>query len=461
MDRHLIQKLFEKYLDRFFIDDSTFGEMWVDVQAVVEELRQIGLKDRDRVILQLWNTRDFVINYFAILHIGGVVVTVSPALTHHEVQNIQVHSGAKFVIDKEGLKKLGVVIEKPSIPGDLAVVIYTSGTTGSPKGVMLTFSNIQAQVNSAIKAMDITVSDSFLGVLSLCHVFGQMDILWLSLFGGNRVYLVEKFEPSRVLETLSRRQPSILIAVPTMYASLVNTIKQTGHRNFTGLRLCHSGATALGDSLWRELERMFHVSIQQGYGLTETSSMAFSNPLEDIRIGSVGLPIEGVEMCLLGEQGYIQVAGEVGEVLIRGDVITKGYLYEDYLTRESIDSQGWLHTGDLGYCDEDGYLYLVDRKKDLIIRGGYKIYPREVEEVLQSHPSIEQAAVVAVEGSSRVYAFLVLESTANTEQVDEEVRCLVGEKLAKFKRPNIYKFVNSLPQTPSGKILKRSLLEVL
>ena len=462
----------------------SFGEAFDRVCQLAAKLRQLGLQPGERVVLRFWNEIDFAITYFAVLMIDAVAVTISPLLSEAEINHIFNHCGASLIISFErGLHAQQFTVqdimlsnaqftishsENPDSPSDLTVLIYTSGTTASPKGVMLTQSNILSQVQAASAVMGVQNNDSLLGVLSLAHVFGQMDVLWLALYRGLSVHLCPHFEAKTVIETLKRQQASVLIAVPTMYQLLIRHLER--HlQELPSLRLCHSGAAPLSARLFSEIETHFQAPIQEGYGLTETCSMAFSNPLEGKRKPlSVGKPIAGVQMKLIDEHGIcINCPDQVGEVCIKGPIVTPGYYRELEATKKTFDAEAWLMTGDLGYLDEDGYLFLVDRKKDLIIRAGYKVYPREVEEVLLQHSLVQQAAVVgshSLIAVEKVTAFIV--PTCSLEEAKQsnlpaQLRSLCEEKLAAFKMPNRYELVDFIPKTPSGKLLKRKLRESL
>ncbi|MDJ0625402.1 MAG: AMP-binding protein [Candidatus Caenarcaniphilales bacterium] len=464
-------------------------------------LTELELSYQDRVIVRFWNEIDFIITYFALLQINCIPVTVSPLLTKSELENIYLHSGAKLIISFDNLENLAKqftiqqicpdlhspnkssersnrFIEESSkertsfkkqanhkIPTDLRAIIYTSGTTGSPKGVMLTQSNIKSQVASASRVLKLTPNDSFLGILSLSHVFGQMDVMWAAKEVGCRIHLLKHFNVREALTMLRDNNITVLIAVPTMYQLMVRYLEKNP-MSFPKLRVCHSGAAPMSETLFSEIEKHFGAPVQEGYGLTETCSMAFSNPLDGLRKpSSVGKPINGVTYKLIDEKGNkINSANEVGEVCIKGPIVTPGYLFEESLTKRAFDEENYLLTGDLGYFDEEGYLFLVDRKKDLIIRSGFKVYPREVEEILQKHPGVLQAVVMGIDNelqNQKIKAFIVpknqLVSDEDLKGLINELRSFCIEHLAKYKQPNYYEIVDNIPQTPSGKPLRRFL----
>lgn len=464
----------------------TFEEIFQQASSLANKLKDLGVTPGERVLLRFWNEPNFVIAYFAVLLTGGVAVTISPLLTQNEISHIVNHASARLILAFENtesnqlvrllsdgiyansLDLLSSLIQVSNLPQDLAVLIYTSGTTASPKGVMLTYSNIKAQIQAASQVMKVQENDSVLGILSLAHVFGQMDILWLALYGGNTVHLLQRFDAKAALELLTKQQISILIAVPTMYQLMVRQLERNPQK-MPRLRVCHSGAAPLSAKLFEEIEKHFGAPIQEGYGLTETCSMAFSNPLEASRKTlSVGKTIGNNEFKLLDENKLaISSSNQVGEVCIKGPIISPGYFNAPKQTAKSFTSEGWLLTGDLGYFDEEGYLFLVDRKKDLIIRGGYKVYPREVEEVLLQHPMVQQAAVVGTKSKlsiEKTIAFIVPKcsiSEAVEINLVSQLKTLCTEQLAVFKIPNRFELTDSIPTTPSGKLLKRKLEERL
>ncbi len=479
----LLKKQIEINPHKKFIDEYTFQEVFDLSFQLSEQLKSKNLQKQDRIIICFLNEVNFVISYFGILMAGGIAVTISPLLTNTEKQNILKHSGAKLILSYEDelnlnqftLDSISSIPKfnqnqalQPDLPIDLAVIIYTSGTTSLPKGVMLTTNNIKAQIESASEVLELKRADNLLGILSFSHVFGQMDILWACLFIGASIRLIARFEAQKALQTIEKYNISVLIAVPTMYQLMIYYLeKENIYYKFNNLRLCHSGAAPLSEKLFNSIKTLFKVPIQEGYGLTETCSMAFSNPLNDIQKPlSVGKPIKNVIFNLINEeQIIITQSNEIGEICIKGEIISKGYFNEIELTNNTFKPDFGLLTGDLGYFDNDGYLYLIDRKKDLIIRAGYKVYPREIEEVLMSHPNIALAAVIGVKHNlqvQKIKAYIVSKNTLNTESEQEklidELKLLCKDKLAKYKIPNFYQLVEDIPKTPSGKLLKRKLL---
>lgn len=491
-----LETLFQKHKDKTFISfentNFSFLEVLNKAQEIKRYLIEIGIQAQDRIIIRFWNEADFVFAYFGALMAEAVVVTVSPLLTESELDNIFEHSEAKLglsfenieacvkpIIDLKNLPNVNPLqalqreATKEFLPENLRVIIYTSGTTAHPKGVMLTQENIEAQVKASSKVLNLTKEDSFLGVLSLSHVFGQMDVLWTALFCGCTVHLVKNFEAKQALKILEKKEISVLIAVPTMYQLMLRNLEKNPIK-FPSLRVCHSGAAPMPKKLFESIEEHFKTPVQEGYGLTETCSMAFSNPMEGTRKKlSVGKPIEGVSFKIIDETGkLIKAPNQIGEVCIKGPIITPGYFKATETTQKSFCSEGFLLTGDLGYFDNEGYLFLVDRKKDMIIRSGYKVYPREVEEVLLQHPMVFQVAVIGIDNSlqiNKIKAFIVPKTFAEREReikpfeenlFIQELKDLCQAKLAKFKIPNQYEIIQKIPTTPSGKLLKRQLTSI-
>lgn len=472
-----IQNLFNKHSENFFIDNYTYSDVYQRASQVANNLKQAGLKPRERVIVQLWNNIDFVVTYFGILLADGVAVTISPMLTEFETDYTQKHSQARYIINQENLSNiynsninLLDITKNIPVPNDLAVIIYTSGTTNAPKGVMITYRNIYAQVLAAEKAMSLTPEDSFAGILSLSHVFGQMDMLWAGLYIGYRIYLLDKFSPQEAVDLLYSKNTSLLAGVPTMYQAMFNIITQDKIKyspdKLTNLRVMHSGAVPLPVTLYNDMQDYFDVVVQEGYGLSETCSMAFSNPYNKTKAGSVGKHIHNVQFRLYDDENNTVITEPdiPGEIQFRGDVITEGYLDNAEATAEAFTSDGWFCTGDIGHIDSDNYLYITDRKKNIIFRQGNKVFPREIEEIILEDNNILSCAVVQKKNTNRLYSYIVSKNTNITDQDKESIidnlKNTCSIKLAKYKRPNKYIFLDKMPQTPSGKVLKREL-EVL
>jgi long-chain acyl-CoA synthetase len=339
------------------------------------------------------------------------------------------------------------------------VILYTSGTTGQPKGAELTHSNLGRNVDVTRETL-ITASedDVILGALPLFHSFGQTCGMNVAVAGGACLTLIPRFDAGKALEIIARDRVTIFEGVPTMYAALLNH-PDRDRFDLSTLRLCVSGGGPLPLEVMRGFEQAFDAIILEGYGLSETSPVAsFNHPDRERKPGSIGTPIAGVEMKLIDDAGDRVPRGKPGEVAIRGHNVMKGYWRRPEATAAAIDADGWFTTGDIAKVDADGYFFIVDRKKDLIIRGGYNVYPREIEEVLYEHPAVREAAVVGVphpELGEEVGAAIAV--CDGSDATIEEIRDYVKGQVAAYKYPRRIWFVEELPKGPTGKVLKREI----
>jgi long-chain acyl-CoA synthetase len=448
-------------------------------------LRELGVEPGDRVGIMLPNVPYFPVAYYGVLRAGGVVVPMNVLLKGREVAFYLADSGAKVLFAWHGFaeaaqagaeeagaevvlvepgkieQRIGAaepVIELAERAGDdTAVILYTSGTTGKPKGAELTHDNLDTNVEVVTELFGLTSDDVILGALPLFHSFGQTCGLNAAVKSGALLTLLPRFEPAKALEVLQRDDATIFEGVPTMYGALLHDPGREG-ADLSRLRLCVSGGASLPVELMRGFEGAFDAIILEGYGLSETSPVAsFNHPDRDRKPGSIGTPIRGVEMKVVDEDDNDVPAGEVGEIVIRGHNVMRGYWERPDATEECMKG-GWFHTGDMAKVDEDGYFFIVDRKKDLIIRGGYNVYPREVEEVLYEHPAVREAAVVAVphdELGEEVGAAVALKDGEDVGA--DELKSYVKEQVAAYKYPRHVWFVDELPKGPTGKILKREI----
>ncbi len=433
------------------------------------------------------NVPEFPVAYYGVLRAGGIVVPMNVLLKRREVAFYLKDSGAKLLLAWHGFgeeaaagaaeagaesievepQAFAELLAEHASGGtdvadtaddDTAVILYTSGTTGSPKGAELTHSNlfrnadVSARTTSGIRAGDVV-----LGALPLFHSFGQTVAMNASLKVGACLTLVPRFDPGEALATMQRDRVTHFYGVPTMFGALLHHPERESY-DTASLRTCITGGASMPVEVLRGFEEAFGAKVMEGYGLSETSPVASSNhPHMERKPGSIGTPIEGVEMKLVDEDGEEVAPGEVGEIAIRGHNIMKGYWQRPEATAEAMRG-GWFHSGDMARVDEDGYFFIVDRKKDLIIRGGYNVYPREVEEVLYEHPKIREAAVVGVphdEWGEEIGAAVVL---MEGEQLSpDEVSAYVKDRIAAYKYPRLVWFVDELPKGPTGKILKREI----
>ena len=449
-------------------------------------LRERGIEPGDRVGVMLPNVPYFPVAYYGVLRLGGAVVPMNVLLKGREVEYYLKDSGAKALIAwhgfadeaKEGAAAAGVevIVVQPGefeqlLGGaeavrelvdrddeDTAVILYTSGTTGKPKGAELTQSNLLTNTRVVTDTLiEITSEDRLLGALPLFHSFGQTCTMNAAIYAQATVSLIPRFDPVKALEILERDKITIFEGVPTMYNAML-AVPDRDRYDVSNLRVCVSGGASLPVELLRGFESEFGCAILEGYGLSETSPVAsFNHPDKERKPGSIGTPIEGVEMKLVDDDGNDVGDGEVGEIVVRGHNVMKGYWRREDATREAI-RDGWFHTGDMAKIDDDGYFFIVDRKKDLIIRGGYNVYPREVEEVLYEHPAVQEAAVVGVGDGKlgeEVAAAVVLKKGEHVTESD--LRAFVKERVASYKYPRTIWFADELPKGPTGKILKREI----
>ena len=473
----------------FKLDDVALNYALLDEASarIAGLLRQRGVAEGDRVGLMLPNVPYFPVVYYGILRAGGVVVPMNVLLKEREVRFYLDDPGAKLLFAWHGFAEAAEagaedagaerLLVKPgdfeqllasqepdrSVAGraadDTAVVLYTSGTTGTPKGAELTHANLRRNCSIVTRKLGgFSEEDVLLGALPLFHSFGQTCAMNAAVGIGAMVTLLPRFDPDKALEIIERDRVTVFQGVPTMYNAMLHSDSTDGADTST-LRLCISGGSAMPAELMRAFEEKFGCIILEGYGLSETSPVAsFNHPDHERKPGSIGTPIEGVEMKVVDAGGSDLPAGEVGEIVIRGHNVMKAYWERADATEAAITRDGWFHTGDLARVDEDGYFFIVDRKKDMIIRGGYNVYPREIEEVLYAHPAVQEAAVVGVPDDAlgeEVGAAVVL---CNGESLGaDELRAYVREQVAAYKYPRKIWFVDELPKGPTGKILKREI----
>jgi long-chain acyl-CoA synthetase len=470
------------------LDDAAFDYALLDQASarVSAMLKSKGVGPGDRVGIMLPNVPYFPAIYYGALRAGAVVVPMNVLLKVREVAYYLSDAGVKVLFAwhdflqaaEQGAKDAGgveVVSVKPGEieglifdhepdddvadrdGGDTAVILYTSGTTGKPKGAELTHDNLRRNVEVSASLFDLGVGDVIFAGLPLFHSFGQTCTMNAAILGGATITLLPRFDPGRALEVIERDRCAVFEGVPTMYAALLH---HPDRDNFdvSSLRVCASGGASMPVEVLRGFEEAFGCKVLEGYGLSETSPVAsFNHPDRERKAGSIGTPIEGVEFKLVDDDGNEVPTGEVGEILIKGHNVMKGYWGQPEATAASI-KDGWFATGDMARVDEDGYFFIVDRKKELIIRGGYNVYPREIEEVLYEHPSVREVAVVGVPDDAlgeEVGAAVALKDGAEVDP--EELKAFVKEQVAAYKYPRHVWLVDELPKGPTGKILKREI----
>jgi len=449
-------------------------------------LREKGVRPGDRVGIMLPNVPHFPVVYYGVLRAGAVVVPMNVLLKAREVEFYLSDSDAELVFAwhdfaeaaENGAEAAGTecllvkpgefeqlvgaqepVTEVADIAGDdTAVILYTSGTTGQPKGAELTHDNLRRNCTIVGEELgEITHEDVLLGALPLFHSFGQTCGMNATIGIGATLTMLPRFDPEKALEVIQRDKVTIFQGVPTMYNAMLHCDRREEF-DVSCLRLCMSGGSAMPEELMRQFEKAFGCIVLEGYGLSETSPVAsFNHPDRDRKPGSIGTPIAGVEMKVLDDDGNEVPQGEIGEIAIKGHNIMKGYWNRPDASAEAIND-GWFRSGDMGKVDEDGYFFIVDRKKELIIRGGYNVYPREVEEVLYEHPAVQEAAVIGIEDEKmgeEVGAAVVLRKGEDVSA--DELKGYVKEQVAGYKYPRRIWFPDELPKGPTGKILKREI----
>jgi long-chain acyl-CoA synthetase len=481
----------EKHGDKtaFKLDDIELSYSMLDEGSarVAGLLESKGIEQGDRVGMMMPNVPYFPALYFGILRAGGIVVPMNVLLKKREVGFYLEDPGAKLLFAwadfaeaaEAGAADAGAeaILVKPGdfekllaeqepvrdvaekTGEDTAVILYTSGTTGKPKGAELTHANLYKNSKGVSEKLgEMSADDVLLGALPLFHSFGQTCTMNSAVSVGATVTMLPRFDPDKALQIIQRDRVTLFQGVPTMYNAMLHS-DSCESADCSTLRICMSGGAAMPAELMRSFEEKFGCIILEGYGLSETSPVAsFNHPDRERKPGSIGTPIEGVEMQVWDDDGNELPQGEVGEIVIRGHNIMKGYWNRPEANQEAITEAGWFRTGDMATVDEDGYFFIVDRKKDLIIRGGYNVYPREIEEVLYEHPAIQEAAVVGVphdELGEEVGAAVVLKEGESLDA--DELKSYVKEQVAAYKYPRRIWFVDELPKGPTGKILKREI----
>jgi long-chain acyl-CoA synthetase len=466
--------------------EVSYGQLDEAGARVAGLLRQKGVEPGDRVGIMLPNVPYFAVCYYGVLRAGGVVVPMNVLLKEREVAFYLSDPEAKLLFAwhdfaaaaEAGAKEAGaecILVEPGSFErllagaqpldevvdradDDTAVILYTSGTTGKPKGAELTHSNLSSNVEVMMGLFDFGPDTVTLGALPLFHSFGQTCALNATIRAGGCVTFIPRFDAAKALEIIGRDRVTVFEGVPTMYAGMLHVENRERYDTST-LEVCVSGGAAMPGEVLRGFEEAFGCVVLEGYGLSETSPVAsFSRADRERKVGSIGTPIEGVEMKVVDDDGNDVPEGEIGEIVIRGHNVMKGYWNRPEATAEAITDEGWFRTGDMARVDEDGYFFIVDRKKELIIRGGYNVYPREVEEVIYEHPAVREAAVIGIPHESlgeEVGAAVVLKQGA--EASAEELRDYVKGQVAAYKYPRKVWVVDELPKGPTGKILKREI----
>jgi long-chain acyl-CoA synthetase len=471
--------------------EYSYAEIWDQTNWVSEHLRtELGVKPGDRVGLWLKNCPEFVGSLFGILHAGAVAVPINNFLKPDEVNYILNDAGIDALITdadlgsharaltavRPGLSFLKIEAlsalpvgkgagHTPHVshrvhnsPEDLAVLIYTSGTTGRPKGAMLSHGNLLHNVESCRIVLQTVDLDCFVVLLPMFHSYMLTVGLLLPLLVGGSIVLVKSLHPVRnVLEEILRRQATVLPAIPQFYRSMVNAPIPLP----LPLRLCVSGAAPLPVQILKEFEAKFHIPLIEGYGLSEASPVVTKNPLDGTRKpGSIGLPIAHVEVSIQDDSGRLLGDNEIGELCVRGGNVMLGYWNRPDDTADAM-RDGWLLTGDIGYRDHEGYYFITDRKKDMLLVNGINVYPREIEEVMYQFPGVKEAAVIGKPDSRKgeqPVAFVAADDGQILQEV--ELRHFLRKRLADYKVPRKVVVLPSLPRNATGKILKTALRQL-
>jgi long-chain acyl-CoA synthetase len=460
-------------------------------RGVAASLRARGIQPGDRVALLIPNVPEFTIAYFGVLYAGGTIVPINVLAAAPEVAYFLADSEARLLIahplfgapaqagaDEAGvplvlagggpgpdtleeMQQAAPIAALFATPADAtAVILYTSGTTGKPKGAELTHSNLF--VNCAFVVPRLAPphdADDYvtLATLPLFHSFGQTVIQNATIAKGGTFTLLPRFEPKKCFEILERDRVTILAGVPTMYFALLHHEQERDY-DLRTLKSCLTGGAPMPVEVLNAFEQRFGVPVLEGFGLSETSPVASFAMLDrDRKPGSIGYPVWGVELGIVDDNDDLLGDDERGEIVIRGHNVMKGYWNRPEANKETLRN-GWFHSGDIGYRDADGCYFIVDRKKDMILRGGFNVYPREVEEVLYAHPCVAEAAVIGIAHESHgeeVKAVIALKLGASASA--DEIIAFCKERLAAYKYPRIVDFIEALPKGPTGKILKREL----
>ncbi len=503
----------KEYADKtaLVFGDQRFSYAQLDAVAsqVANGLSGLGIGQGDKVALSCPNLPYFPMVYFGILKTGATVVPLNVLLKGREIAYHLEDSEAKAYFCFQGTPELPMAeegwsgfnevagcehfwvitadpaaaspVEGAATMGqlvgsqapvyetvatateDTAVILYTSGTTGFPKGAELSHANMTMNALGSRDLLQLTPDDVHLVVLPLFHSFGQTVLMNAGLSMGNTLVLIPRFDPAAVLGAMQAAKVTVFAGVPTMYWAML-TFEDADNKIdipsvAKNLRVGVSGASSLPLEIIRGIQEKYGIAIMEGYGLSETSPVAtFNLPHKERKPGSVGTPIWGIEVKVFDPENQEVPTGEVGEIVIRGNNVMKGYYNKPAATADAFQGTSWFHTGDLGRMDEDGYLFIVDRVKDMIIRGGFNVYPREVEEVLMTHPAVSLASVIGVphdQHGEEIKAYIVL--IAGQDVGEEDIVAWSKEQMAAYKYPRIVEFRDALPMTATGKILKKEL----
>jgi long-chain acyl-CoA synthetase len=472
--------------------EITYGQLDLEVDSVASGILGLGLKHQEMVGLMLGNGPDFVRSFFGITRAGGVVVPLNPLYKGEEIIYMLNEASVVFLIATQALLPLvqSVWSHVPSLrqliitggekaenivpfkqllgqpgdpvdtevkPGDIAACLFTSGTTGRPKGALLSHGNLIFDVQAATSRIEFRPEDRHLCVLPLFHSFALTATLLCPFYTGGTMAILPHYSPDLVLDEIRLKRLTVFCGIPPMYATLLPALANINSDDLHSLRLCVSGGAPMPVEVMQKLENQYGIMILEGDGPTETSPVSYVNPPGLRKIGSVGPPLDGVRVSILDENEMRLPVDEIGEICIQGPNVMQGYLNQPEATAEAMKG-GWFHTGDLGKVDQDGYVYIVDRKKDMIIVGGLNVYPREIEECLNQHPKVAQAAVIGMPDDWHgeiPMAIIVLNPGEDADPKEFILHC--RKFLANYKCPRRVVVVESLPLTATGKVDKKQL----
>jgi long-chain acyl-CoA synthetase len=502
---HTASTLPHKIAYHFADQSTTYQQLDAAVTKFASGLEKMGVKKGDHIALLLGNSPYFVIGMYGALRLGATVIPINPIYTADEIGYIIQNGDVKVVValdmllpliekmhpllssvehyiicetpkeneESPSLETLSVYPKMKSFTSvlssgqldfnepelaedDVAIILYTSGTTGKPKGAMLTHKNLYSNAKDVSDYLKMSESDRVITVLPMFHVFCLTVALNAPIMNGATMLIVPRFSPIDIFMFAKKFEATVFAGVPTMYNFLLQT-PNADPSDLQSLRLCISGGASMPVALLKHFEQKFNVVISEGYGLSEASPVTCFNPLDRPRKpGSIGTSIINVENKVVNELGEEVSPGEVGELIVRGPNVMKGYYKLPEDTAFAIRN-GWLYTGDLAKMDEEGYFYIVDRKKDMIIVGGYNVYPREVEEVLYNHPEVVEVAVLGVPDPNLGEAVHCYVVSKNPELTEADLLGYCSEHLAKYKIPSKINFLEELPKNTTGKILRRAL----
>lgn len=467
----------------------TYQQLDNTVEAYARYFKGLGINKGERVILSSINSPEFIYSYFGVVRNGGIIVPINVLLTLEEIAYLIKDSESKVMI-VHPLLLMKAKLSKESIQNalDIQVIVlddqlkesisniqdngfedfddenaistflYTSGTTGKQKAAMLTHKNLVFNAEQCRLGLKSVPEDNYMCVLPMFHVFAFTACVLMPLWSGSTITILESFQPKEVVESLLKDRITVFMGVPSMYVVLLEAGKN--NVTFPDLRLAVSGGAALPVEIFRQAKQLLKLPIVEGYGLTEASPAVCFNPLDGVqKEGSIGLPLPYQECRIVDENNNELATGEVGELAVRGENVMLGYFKQEEESQKTL-VDGWLLTGDMAKKDDEGYYFIVDRKKDLIIVGGLNVYPREVEEIIYQYSKVKEAAVIGIDDKLRgeyVKAYVALRE--GEECTQKELLNYMKERLAVYKLPREIEFITALPKNSTGKILKRMLKE--